>query len=78
MSDKVTVKILRNCSAAGESQTAGAIVAFTAKIAGELIACRAAEPFTKPAKAKVETATAPIEAKESATVATHKHRKTRR
>ena len=69
---KLYVKFTRNAAACGEPYSQGEIASFNPKICAELVAARAAVYFDKPEPKEIETASAPMESRESAVVATKK------
>lgn len=79
---KVFVKILKNCFAKGDPYPSGEVVSFSPAVANELISCRAAEPFAAPLQNPlpqvIETAEAPIQARESAVISTKKDKRNAR
>ena len=75
---RIYVRFLSNAFAEGNPYSQGEIASFGPRVAAELIACRAAEQFTptrEQVEPRVETASAPIEARETATIPTKKTRK---
>ena len=73
---RVFVKLLRNCFAQAIPYAQGEVASFSPKIANELITNRCAEPFIPPKREEspvIESAIAPMQAKESAVIATKKN-----
>lgn len=77
---KLFVRMLKNCFANGMPYALGEIASFSPAIANQLISCRAAEPFSPPVQKpiEIETAAAPMPARESAVISTKKAKKTAR
>ncbi len=70
---KTFVRITSNTFAEGVPYSAGQIVSLNPRVARDLFNARAAEPFTPPEKAApAETAVAPMQAAENATIPTKK------
>ncbi len=70
---KTFVRITSNTFAEGVPYSPGQIVSLNPRVARDLFNARAAEPFTPPAKAApAETAIAPMQARENATIPTKK------
>jgi len=72
---KIWVKFIRDAGAQGEHHSRGSIYLFPPKIARELVESRAAAFFTPPTRdelPQVETAVAPMQARETAVIETKK------
>jgi len=70
---KIFVRFLKNAMANAEPYAQGEIASFSPRVAAELITCRAAESFIPAIREpEIETATAPMKARESAVIPTKK------